>query len=240
MTKGKNILGIIPARGGSKGVPFKNIKLLNGKPLIYYIIKTAEKAQKEGVIDRFIVSTDSEKIAGISRKLGAEVPFLRPLKYSQDNSPDIEFMKHSVLEMKKLGFKAEIVLNLRPTSIFLTTKDIKNAVDLLIKSGGSSVRSLSPLEHNCHPYWVKKLEGNKVSSFLKGFDEVNYYNRQTLPPLFRLNAAIDVCRAENILKNNLYGSDMRGYVMDGLLTSLDINSEFDFLLAEALIKGKYL
>lgn len=236
MINGKKILGVIPARGGSKSIPAKNVFLLAGKPLIYYIINTSLMAIKNEILDRCIVSTDNEEIAKIASSFGAEVPFLRPKEYSQDTSPDIEFMQHAFKKMSESGFKADILVNLRPTSPLLSIEDIKRAVEILLQSGGSSVRSVSQIEHNYHPYWLKRIEGNKAFPFMPGYDEKKYYNRQLLPPLFRLNAAVDVVRAENVTKGDLYGKDMRAYIMEKGF--LDINQESDFMVAEAILSGK--
>lgn len=230
------VLGIIPAREGSKSIPNKNIVTVAGKPLIYYIITTSLKAVEKGILTKVVVSTDSLEIAQIARKFGAEVPFMRPKKYAQDNSPDIDFMKHAYLEIKKLGFEADILVNLRPTSPLLTVEEIKEAIDILIKSGGSSVRSVSPLEHNSHPYWLKKVNGDKTFPFLDGYDENKYFNRQTLPPLYKLNAAVDVFWAENTLKGDLYGKDMRLYIMKQ--NFLDINNNYDLIVIKELLNER--
>lgn len=234
MFSDKKVLGVIPARGGSKSIPSKNIVHIGGKPLIYYIINTANKATEDGVIDRFIVSTDSKDIAKLAKKFGAEVPFLRPKELATDTSSDLDFMKHAYLEMKRLGFKADILVNLRPTSPFLKVDDIRNVIEIIQKSKGTSVRSVSKLPHNYHPYWLKKVLGNRAVPFLKGYDEKKYYNRQLLPILYRLNAAVDAVLAENVLKGDLYGKDMRVYIMED--DFLDINNKFDFLLADRLLK----
>lgn len=230
------VLGVIPARGGSKSIPSKNIVPLCGRPLIYYIINTANKAKESGIIDRFIVSTDSKEIAEIAKKFGAEVPFLRPKEFAQDTSSDLDFMKHAYMEMKRLGFKADILVNLRPTSPFLKVDDIRNVIEILQKSKGTSVRSVSKLPHNYHPYWLKKVLGNKAVPFLKGYDEKKYYNRQLLPPLYRLNAAVDAVLAENVLKGDLYGEDMRVHIMEDKF--LDLNDKMDLLIAELIIKSQ--
>ena len=121
------VLGIVPARGGSKSIPHKNIALLAGKPLIYYTIKSAQKSRK---LDAFIVSTDDEKIACVARSLGADVPFLRPKNISGDNATDIQFLKHALAWLgKNRNWYPEIVVLLRPTTPLRTSKDIDEVMD---------------------------------------------------------------------------------------------------------------
>ena len=121
-----NVLGIIPARGGSKRVPRKNIKQLNGKPLLYYTIREAKKSKN---IDRIIVTTDDREIADIALKFGAEVPFIRPCELAEDDTSDQPVFQHALQKLYEMdGYKPEIVLNLRPTSPFKTPEIIDQVV----------------------------------------------------------------------------------------------------------------
>jgi len=141
------ILGLIPARGGSKGIPLKNIQKLAGKPLINYTIESAKKSK----IDKVIVSTDTKKIAQISTSAGAEVPFLRPKKISKDSSSTIKVIKHALKFLKlKQNYEPDIIVILQPTSPLRTAKMINNSINILKKSKCSSVISVSKIKS--HPY----------------------------------------------------------------------------------------
>ena len=230
----RKVIAIIPARGGSKIVPRKNIRLLANKPLISW---TIEKGLATTSINRVIVSTDDAEIAEITVKYGAEVPFLRPLELAQDDTPDLPVYLHvlNYLEQQE-NYNPDIVVWLRPTSPLRTIEDIENAINLLIDSDADCVRSVCLAEH--HPYWMKKLEGDRLIPLLEGVDETQYYRRQLLPPVYRLNGAVDVSWCKNVLENQqLYFGNMGGYVMPPE-RSVDIDTELDFALAEILLKER--
>ncbi|MCZ7401013.1 MAG: acylneuraminate cytidylyltransferase family protein [Candidatus Methanoperedens sp.] len=226
------VIAVIPARGGSKGVPRKNIKLLAGKPLIAYTIETALQSKS---LDRVIVSTDDEEIAKIARQYGAEVPFMRPKELAGDTVPDLPVFKHALNNLEKSeGYRADLMVNLRPTAPLRTVDDIYNGVNKLINTNADSVRSVCKVEH--HPYWMLKVEGDRAFPLIEG-EEEKYPRRQDLPPIYRLNGAVDVSRRDNIIeKNTLYGKDMRVIIMDQA-RSIDIDTEIDFTIAEMIIKG---
>jgi len=229
-----NILSIIPARGGSKRVAHKNIRTLAGKPLIAWTIETAISCQR---LDRVIVSTDDEEIVDIARKYGAETPFVRPAELAQDDTPDLPVCKHTLSWLTRHeNFCPDIVVWLRPTAPLRIIEDIDNAINLLFETDADCVRSVCPVEH--HPYWMKRLEGNRFIPLIKGVDESKYYQRQLLPPVYRLNGAVDVFWRKTVLdKGFMYGGDMRGYVMPAE-RSVDLDSELDFALAELLLQRR--
>jgi len=228
------ILGLVPARSGSKRIPKKNIYPVLGKPLIYYIIQTAKKAK---VLDKLIVSTDSQEIARIAKDFGAEVPFIRPATLARDDTPDLPVFKHALKEMEKRGEKYEIIVNLRPTAVLLQPKDIDMAVNLLIKKNADAVRSVH--EANQPPYWMKVINSKGwLKPFLKGLDEQKYPTRQKLPKkVYQLNAQVDVMKSYWIKKGKLYGKKIFPYVMDETQI-IDIDSPYHLYLAEALLKKK--
>ena len=232
----KNIVALIPARSGSKGVPKKNICLLAGKPLIAWTIETAIACPS---LDRIIVSTDDLKIAHIASNYGAEVPFLRPLELAQDDTPDLPVYQHTLSWLAEHeDYHPDIVVWLRPTSPLRTVQDIEKAIQLLKKTGADCVRSISLAEH--HPYWMKRLDGNddSLKPFVEGIDEAKFYRRQLLPPVYRLNGAVDVSVSKNVLENGLlYQGDIRGYVMPQD-RSVHIDNKIYFALAELLIKER--
>lgn len=226
------ILAIIPARGGSKSIPQKNIRILVGKPLIAWTIEVALSCPS---LDRRIVSTDDQEIAEIARQYSAEVPFLRPPELAQDDTPDLPVYKYALSWLREHeGYHPDIVVWLRPTSPLRTTHDIEAAIRLLIQSDADCVRSVCRVEH--HPYWMKRFAGDRLVPFIEGFDERRYYQRQLLPTVYRLNGAVDVTWCKTVMERGLlYSGDVRGYIMP-IERSIDLDSELDFALAELLLK----
>jgi CMP-N-acetylneuraminic acid synthetase len=230
-----NVIAIIPARGGSKGVPRKNIRLLGDKPLIAWTIETSLRSK---ILDRVIVSTDDHDIAELSVKVGAEIPFLRPSELAQDDTPDLPVYLH-VLDYlaKQENYHPDVVVWLRPTSPLRLAEDVENTVNILISNEQlDCVRSVCLAEH--HPYWMKKLEDNCLIPFLHEIDENKFYRRQLLPPVYRLNGAVDVSWCKNVIeKKQLYAGKMAGYIMPPE-RSVDLDSELDFALAEVLLNRR--
>lgn len=228
----KKIVAIIPARGSSKKIPRKNIMPLSGKPLIAWTIETSLKCQ---CLDRVIVSTEDAEIADISKKYGAEIPFMRSMDLSQDSTPDLPVCQHALRQMAdNENYYPDIVVWLRPTCPLRRVEDIKSAVDKLIETGADCVRSVTQVEH--HPYWMKRLEEDRLQPFLKDKDEKKYYQRQLLPELYRLNGVVDVVWAKNVLmKQQLFSGDMRAVIIPYEF-SVDIDTELDFMLAEAILE----
>jgi len=235
MYKNKKIVAIIPARGGSKGIPRKNIHMLAGKPLISYTIDIAKSIP---VVDRVLVSTDDDEIANISKVYGAEVPFMRPKELALDNTPDKPVLKHAIewlLEYEE--YPVDIILFLRPTSPIRKAEDIINIVKMLVDENCDSVRSMSKVEQ--HPYWMYSIEDKGICKpFIPGKTMKEYYQRQLLPPVYIINGCIDAIRTDVALnsdKSVLYGDDMRGYITEG---SIDIDTIHDFAVAESIIEGE--
>lgn len=228
------ILAVIPARGGSKGVPRKNIRLLSGKPLISWTISTALKTE---CLNRVIVSTDDEEIADISKQSGAEVPFIRPQDFAQDETSDFPVYKHALEWLKENeNYSPDIIVWLRPTAPLRTKDDIDCAVKIFINNKLDWVRSVCKVEH--HPFWMYKIEDNySMNPFIDGIDIRSYLRRQNLPAAYRINGAVDVT-CPNVLKNesNLYYGNMKAYVMPAE-RSIDIDTEIDFLFLEKFISS---
>ena len=177
------VLGIIPARCGSKRVKSKNIKLLNGKPLIVYTIEAARKSKK---LDRCIVSTDCQEIANISKKAGADVPFLRPPEFAEDVSHDKLYILHALDFFKKNeNYIPDAIVILRPTTPFKTAKIIDAVIKLLEKSKADSVRTMTKTEGVFHPYWMYKQDedNNAIPLFKEGIAE-KYYQRCLSIPIY--------------------------------------------------------
>jgi CMP-N,N'-diacetyllegionaminic acid synthase len=226
------ILALIPARSGSKGIVRKNIRQLAGKPLIAWTIETALSC---AMLGRVIVSTDDQEIAETARRCGAEVPFIRPAELAQDDTPDLPVYQHALSWLAEHeDYHPDIVTWLRPTAPLRTVQDVEAAIQLLIETGADCVRSVSAAEY--HPYWMKRLDGDRLVPFVDGVDESRYYRRQLLPPAYRLNGAVDVTWCRTVMeKGMLYSGDVRGYVMPAE-RSIDLDSELDFALAELLLQ----
>ena len=225
------VLGIIPARGGSKSIKNKNIKNLDGKPLIYWSIKEGKKSK---AISRLILNTDSEKIADVGKKYHIEIPFIRPKKFATDRSPLDEMIKHTLSFFKnEENYEPEIIIILQPTQPFRDAKQIDESISMLEKSKATSVISVSKISQ--HPYasfWYK-------NNFLKPFkaDFKKYYQRQKVPTLYFPTGEVYVFWAKNMKKfDNFYGPKIKPLIRNEDHIT-DINYPIDFFYAE--MKKKY-
>lgn len=225
-----NNLAIIPARSGSKGLVDKNIKLLNNKPLMAYSIESALKSNK---FDEVMVSTDSEQYAKIARKFGAEVPFLRSKKNSNDLSSSWDVVKEVLDQYRKLGKKFDTVCLLQPTSPFRDENDIVNAYEIFNNKASVSVISVCEMEHT--PLWSNVLP--KDGSLNRFIDRNSSGRRQDYGTYYRLNGAIYIVAVEELYKDTFfYREGSYAYVMP-IKKSVDIDSELDFMYADFLMKN---
>ena len=234
MIRPEDILTIIPARGGSKGVPRKNIRRLSGKPLIAY---TIESALSSKYIDRVIVSTEDEEIAKISEKCGADVPFIRPPELSTDTAKSIDVVKHAIIEMENfLKKKYSVIIFLEPPAPFRTNYDIDNCIDLFYKNTPGSVVSICE-GNKYHPNLMKKIEDN----YLIPYDKTNYAEgtpRQLLKPtVYMINGCIYVIQRDNVMDGDFYGEPILPYIMP-YERSINIDTLLDWHTAEALINSQ--
>lgn len=221
------MLALIVARGGSKGLPNKNIKLLNNKPLIAY---TIEAAQKSKYIDKIILSTDCHQIAKIAQKYGAIVPFMRPESLATDDSPVIETFIYTIDKLNnEFGYKISEFVLLQPTSPLRTSEDIDNAIELFYNKNADSVISYTP-EH--HPiFWHKFI--NDDYTFEDIFQNTQT-NRQNIKKTFYPNGAIYVFKYSLICQKKYYSEKSFAYIMPRN-RSVDIDTIEDFEYAEFLI-----
>lgn len=207
------VLAIIPARGGSKGIPRKNLTLIEGRPLIYYSITHAVQSS---LIDRVIVSTDDQEIASIAEECGAEVPFLRPAELAEDHVLDFPVFKHALdfLESSE-NYLPDIIVHLRPTSPIRKPVWIDDAVRILLKTPeADSVRSVSLCE--MHPYRMFDIDSDGFLKPLMSHEHPEPYllRRQDLPPLYHYNCVIDVTRVSTLREqNSMTGGKMLPYYM---------------------------
>jgi CMP-N,N'-diacetyllegionaminic acid synthase len=226
------ILALIPARGGSKAIHMKNLKKIAKKPLIQYTIDIAKKSK---IFDKIIVSTDNQKILSVSKKLGAEVPFLRPKSLAKDNTPSIKVIKHALnfLE-KKQDYVPEIVLLLQPTSPIRSIELIKKSVNLLKKNKTDSVISIAKVK--THPYNCFWKKNGKLQPFNKKFK--SYSLRQSLPELYYPTGSIYTFWASNIKKyNSFYGQKISPLLVTNKEFLIDIDDNFDLFLAKSIINN---
>jgi len=233
MYKGKTILGLIPARGGSKGLPRKNIKLLLGKPLIAW---TIEQALASKYLDKVIVSTEDKEIAEISKKYGAEIPFMRPKKLAEDNAKGIDVVLHAIDWLKKNDRlkQYDLIILLQPTSPLRKPEDIDKAIELLFLKEAKAIVSVCEVDH--HPLWANTLpEDGCMKDFIRR--EAMNKNRQELPVFYRLNGAIYLAYCNYIKEQkSFFGKDTFAYIMSQE-RSIDIDNEIDFKLTEILMKN---
>jgi len=227
-------LAIIPARGGSKRVKGKNIKILNGKPLISYSI---EVALQSSMIDRVVVSTDDEEIARVAKDFGAEVPFMRPSELAGDDVPDLPVLAHALEALLDIdGYQPDVVLFLRPTSPFKTTEMIKRVISKFNTLGVDIVRTMTKSEGVHHPYWMYQLlENNIAEQFLKEVNINDFYQSQLLPPVYRINGAVDAYSVQKILSGDILTGKINA-VITSERESIDIDTDFDFELCELMMK----
>lgn len=224
------MLSIIPARGGSKGLPGKNIKLLQGKPLIAHTIEQALQAKE---ISKVIVSTDDREIADIARQYGAEVPFIRPQYLATDTALSIDNYIYTIERLKKeTGVNINNFIVLQPTSPLRTSKDIDNAINLFYEKKADSVISYTEEQHPIA--WHKKV--NSDLSFTNIFED-KLQNRQDIKTTYYPNGAIFIFKFELILQKIYYSDKTYAYIMPRN-SSVDIDTIDDFEYVEFLIQKK--
>ncbi len=220
-----NVLGIIPARGGSKGIPRKNLAPLGGRPLLAH---TCEAARASRSLARVIVSTDDEEIAATARRCGVDVPFLRRASLSGDDTPMLDVLLDVLAVFAAEGYRPDAVALLQPTSPFRGSDHIDAAVDLLRTSGADSVVSVVPVPHQFTPSSLMRLDGDR----LLPADPAAPARRQDKPVLFARNGpAVLAVRTQVLVDQRLlYGADTRALVMSRE-DSIDIDDAFDLEVA---------
>jgi CMP-N,N'-diacetyllegionaminic acid synthase len=228
------ILALIPARQGSKRIANKNIKPLNGKPLIAYTIEAAKNSKH---INRLIVSTDSEAIASVGRTYNAEVPFLRPDEISAADSTEMEFLDHALTWLKKNErYEPDIIVLLYPTSPFRKAASIDNAIELfLAHPEADSLRSIKKCSE--HPYKMWGIEAEYLKPFVKNTGGKDMYtlSYHLLPEVYVQNASIYIMKTSTIKdKHSPTGDIIIPFVMDEM-ESIDINNPIDFEFAEMMM-----
>ena len=226
------LLAIIPARGGSKGVPRKNIRIVAGRPLIAYSIDAARQSR---MLDRVIVSTEDPEIAEISRKLGAEVR-LRPVALAQDDTPTRDVLHHLAAELESESYVPDAVVTLQPTSPLRTARHIDESAMLF--AADPSADSLVSVVEVPHIFRPQSLMRPTWEGYLAPYlDEQVVTRRQDKAPVFARNGAAIYITRRNRLAEYVFGGRLIAYVMDAK-SSLDIDTTDDLAIAETLLKAR--
>jgi CMP-N-acetylneuraminic acid synthetase len=222
-----SVLGLVPARAGSKGLPGKNTRLLRGQPLLAW---TAAAARESGVIDRLVLSTEAEEIAAIGRSVGMETPFLRPPALAGDETPMLPVIEHAVDALEAEGWSPDIIVLLQPTSPLRTGTHVRGSVALLKDSGADSVVSVVELPRHHSPDYVMRVEAGRLVPFLP--DGLRISRRQDARAAYvRDGTVYTFWRSTLQVKGNLYGDDCRPLVVPAS-ASLTIDSAADWAEAE--------
>lgn len=218
------ILGLIPARGGSKGVPGKNIKLLAGKPLIAY---TVEQAHSSALIDRLILSTDDEAIANVARNIGLEVPFMRPDELADDSASSLAVVQHALSFVESQGDFYDAVCLLQVTSPYRPDGAIDEAIELFEKYKPDTLVSVRKVPDEFNPHWTFKI-GEKNRLNIATGDAKIIPRRQELPPAYHRDGAIYIMSVDTIRnKGSLLGEDIVAFPIDSpLLINIDTMSDW--------------
>lgn len=228
------VLGLIPARGGSKGVPRKNVKHLGGKPLLAY---TAESALAARRLTRVILSTEDNEIADIGRSLGIDVPFTRPQELAEDSTPTLPVVLHALEALDSAGEQFDAVCILQPTSPLRRAEDIDNCIGLMETSGADCVVSVLAVPKTYNPNWVywKDAEGRLA---LSTGEKEPMVRRQDLPPSFHRDGSVYVTRVETLTtRRSLYGDRVFGYEMPAEFSS-NIDTPEDWEALETRIRKR--
>lgn len=233
MINNKRVIAIIPARGGSKRLPRKNVLPLAGKPLIMWSIEAALASK---YIDKIIVSTDDTEIADISRAAGASVPFLRPAELASDTASSADVVIHALDYLESQEEYYDYIVLLQPTSPLRTSADINVALELCIEKDANSIISVCETDHS--PLWENTLPpDHSMVGFIN--ENITKLRSQDLPTYYRINGAIYICKTEKLLKERTFfiNKHIYAYVMSKL-DSVDIDDKIDFIIAEILINQR--
>ena len=227
------VLAIVPARSGSKGVPGKNIRALAGRSLLEH---TAKAAQGSGVIDRMVLTTDSEEIASVGRRAGLEVPFMRPSSLALDETPMLPVVRHAVGEISRGGWTPEFIVLLQPTSPLRTPDHIRNAVAMLRSSGADSVVTVVELPKHLSPDYVMRIDEGVLKPFLP--EGAVVARRQDARPAYSRDGTVYAFRRDTLDRfGTIYGKDCRPLIVDSE-DSLSIDSQADWDTAERILSER--
>lgn len=225
------VLGVVIARGGSKGIPGKNIHRLCGKPLLQY---TAESALASS-LTRVILTTECDQIASVGRDCGLDVPFKRPVELSQDDTPSLPVIQHAVRFLQDRGDSFDAVLTLQPTNPLRLPSDIDGAIDLMEQTGADSVISFTDVGEK-HPARMKYIQQNNRVVDPPFGEQFEGQRRQDLQPLYLREGSIYLTRTDVLMDQNSFkGNDCRAWMMP-IERTCNIDTPFDLVMAEWLIE----
>jgi CMP-N-acetylneuraminic acid synthetase len=229
------VLAVVPARGGSKGIPRKNLQLLGGRPLVAHAVQVGLTAS---LVSRVVCSTEDEEIANVARAAGADVPFLRPAELAQDASEDWPVFVHALdwLEREE-GWQPDLIVNLRPTSPLRRPTHVDGAIELLLETGADSVKAVCLARQHPHKMWLRSPDGC-IEPFLKTPMRLRRgpdVPRAELEDVYWQNGVVDVTRRSVIYEQRvMIGARVAGLVTE-LADSIDIDTPLDLTLAELLL-----
>jgi CMP-N,N'-diacetyllegionaminic acid synthase len=228
------VLGLIPARGGSRGIPRKNIKMLRGKPLVWY---TAAAALAARYLSRVILSTEDEEIAEVGQGCGLEVPFMRPLELAGDETPTLDVVLHAVSYLEQRGERYDAFCLLQPTNPLRRSEDIDRCIELLKEREASAVVSILPIPAEYHPFWSYiETEDGHITLVTGELNPVT--RRQDLPPAYYRDGSVYVTRRDVLVnERSLFGRRLVGYPMDPK-RHVNIDTQEDWDRAEALLESQ--
>lgn len=228
MIAGRRVLAVVPARGGSKGMPGKNLRQLAGKPLIAW---TIEAAHRSALLDRVVLSTDDDGIAEVARRFGCEVPFMRPAALATDQAASVDVVLHALENVP--GF--EVVVLLQPTSPLRVTEDIDGALKRFETSAAAACVSVT--EADVSPYWMYRMDdANRLHPIMNA--PVPASRRQDLPKVYALNGAIYVADCEWLARTRAFVTpETVAHLMPGS-RSIDIDTDIDFAIAEQILQSR--
>ena len=226
------ILALIPARGGSKGVPGKNIKLLNGKPLLAY---TAEVALKSKYLNEVIISTEDEQIIEVAKNLGIKVPFIRPMELAQDTTPTIDVIIHTLQWYENQNISFDAVCLLQVTSPFRTIEFLNKAIEKFIEKDSDSLISVQKVPHEYNPHWTFEVNSDGNLKIATGEPEI-IKRRQELPIVYHRDGSIYITKTKVLLQNkSLYGNTIT-FIESDAESHVNIDTIEDWVKAEVIIK----
>ncbi|MCU1807081.1 acylneuraminate cytidylyltransferase family protein [Cytobacillus firmus] len=230
MFMNQRFLAVIPARGGSKGIPKKNIIDLNGKPLIQYTIDAAKESK---YIDDIVVSTDNQDIAEVAKQCGADVPFIRPADLASDSAKTIDVLIHTVSELKKLGKTYDFLILLQPTQPLRLSEHIDEAVEKIVSTGKASLASVSKVQE--HPLLIRSINGN--DELVPLLNSSSTVRRQDFPDYFKVNGAIYINLLKDLNHETSLNDNIVPYEMD-YRYSVDIDEMIDLDIAKLILASK--
>jgi len=227
------VLGLVPARGGSKGVPGKNVRPLAGRTLLEY---TARAARESGVIDRIVLSTDSAEIADAGRRAGLEVPFIRPASLAADDTPMVPVIMHALSEIERYGWSPDIIVLLQPTSPLRRPQHVRDAVNALRESTADSVVTVVEVPRHLSPDYVMRIDDGRLQPFLP--EGTGITRRQDARPAYSRDGTVYAFRRSTLERfGGIYGDDCRPLLIDAN-ESLSIDSPADWDAAERALAAR--